>query len=138
MDILNQSKGLIWDKSLFVNPHLCLKIRKVAHNQMIEVLTLAKKKIALASIVYKNMYLDIFRALIAKQIASKKRDTITSTPSITNLEDYMEQHVDTPQHIPKCEPEEIQVPQDNLPEHPYMDPAVKNTIANTLGTRTLR
>ena len=46
--------------------------------------------IALASIVYKNMYLDIFRALIANQIASKKRDTIMLTPSVTNREDYME------------------------------------------------
>ena len=38
--------------------------------------------------------------------------------------------VDIPQCLPKCEPEEIQVPQDNLPEHPYVDSAVKNAIAN--------
>ena len=75
----------------FTNQYLHIKIRQVAHNQMVEVLTLAQKKTDLSSTLYKNMYLNIFRALIVKQIASKKTDTITSTPSVTNLEEYMEQ-----------------------------------------------
>ena len=54
-----------------------------------EVLTLVKKNIDLSSTIYKDMYLDIFKALIAKWVTSKKRDTTTSTPSIMNLEDYM-------------------------------------------------
>ena len=55
-----------------------------------EVLTLANKKVDLMLKMYKNMYLNIFKALIAKQIVPKKKDAIMSTPSVTNLEDYME------------------------------------------------
>ena len=63
-----------------------MKIRIMVHAQTVEVLTLAKKKVDLTSKMYKNMYLDIFKALIVKQITSKKKDVIMSTPSITNLE----------------------------------------------------
>jgi hypothetical protein len=74
-----------------MSPHLHIKIRNIAHAQTVEVLTLVKKKIDLSLTMYKNMYLDIFKALIAKRITSTKIDSITSTPSVTNLEDYMEQ-----------------------------------------------
>ena len=40
-----------------------------------EVLTLPKKNIDLASSEYKVMYLDIFSALILKCIAAKKSDS---------------------------------------------------------------
>ena len=62
------------------------------------------------------MYLDIFKALIVKWIALKKMDAITSTPSVTNLEEYMEQQAETPQRQLKQEPEDIQVPRGIQPE----------------------
>jgi hypothetical protein len=43
LEILNRSEGLIWSEGPFTNPHLCVRIRNVAHTQMVEVLTLAKK-----------------------------------------------------------------------------------------------
>jgi hypothetical protein len=90
MEMMNRCDGVIWDKCPYTNHHLHLKIRQVVHNQMAEVLTLIKKKIDLALTVYRNMYLDIFKALIVKWIASKKTDTLTTTPSVTNIDDYME------------------------------------------------
>ena len=89
-----------------------------------------KKDIKLLSTVHKDMYLDIFKALIVKRIASKKRDITTTTPSIRNLEDYMMRQWDTPQHQPKREPEDVPVPWDTQPEPPYMDPTIENAITS--------
>ena len=86
--MLDRSEGLVWNEGPFTNPYLCMKIRIVAHAQMVEVLTLTKK-VDPSSMVYKNMYINIFRALIVKRVASKKMNTIMLTPSVTNLEDYM-------------------------------------------------
>jgi hypothetical protein len=97
MEMMNRCDGVIWDECPYTNHRLRLKIRQVAHNQMVEVLTLVKKKIDLASTVYRNTYLDIFKALIVKWIASKKTDTLTTTPSVTNIDGYMERNLETPQ-----------------------------------------
>ena len=90
MVVIKWSEGLIWDEGPFTNPHLWVKIRVIAHAQTVEVLTLMKKKVDPSSKMYKDMYLNIFKALIVKRIASKKKGTILLTPSATNLEDYME------------------------------------------------
>ena len=74
MDILNWCDSILWMDCPYMNPHLHSKIRKAVHNQTMEVLTLVNKDIELLSTVYKDMSLDIFKALIAKQIASKKRE----------------------------------------------------------------
>ena len=65
-DVLNYLEDDVWKDSPFQNPQLRLKIRKVAHDQTIEVLTLLKKKVDLASTIYKTIYLDIFQVLIAR------------------------------------------------------------------------
>jgi hypothetical protein len=123
MDLLNYLEDNIWNESPFKNPQLRMKIKQVAHKRTVEVLTLIKKMIDLASLVYQNVYLNIFKTVIMKQIALKKMDTRMSILAVTTIEDL-------PQHQPRCKPEEVQVLQDIQSESPHVDPAVKNNITN--------
>ena len=64
--VSSTSSVVEWTESPFENPQLCKKIRKAAHKQIMEVLTLIKKNINLSSTFYKDIYFDIFKTIIAK------------------------------------------------------------------------
>jgi hypothetical protein len=131
MDVLERCEDSIWEASPFRNPRHREKIRRVAHNQTLEGLVLLGKKAEPASSDYKAMYIRVFKAVVAKRTALNKSDSQPSTPSIGNIEDYMEQGHNQTQLEPKMEVEELSVPQPThkMVETPFVDPLVENAIA---------
>ena len=131
MDVLERCEDSIWEVSPFQNPRHHEKIRRVAHNQTLEGLVLLGKKTELASSDYKAMYIRVFKAVVAKQTALNKSDSRPSTPSISNIEEYMEHGQSQTQPEPKMEVEELSVPQRacKMVEIPFVDPLVENVIA---------
>ena len=76
-----------------------------------EGLVLLGKKAEPALMDYKAMYIHMFKAVVAKQAALNKSDSWLSTPSISNIEDYMEHGQNQTQPEPKMEVEELSEPQ---------------------------
>jgi hypothetical protein len=94
----------------FETQDIAKKIRRVAHDQTMEGLVLLGKKAKPASSDYKAMYLHVFKAVVVKRAALNKSDSQLSTPSISNIGDYMEQGQNQAQPEPKMEVEELSVP----------------------------
>ena len=84
----------------------------------------------MASPGYQSMYCQIFKALIAKKVASKTSDLRASMPSVTHISKYMDSDSDTGKPIqgPKLEGR-LECPSTHNPRNiSFVDPMVEDAM----------
>ena len=110
MDALIILEDGLWDPSPLSNLILWEKMHCVTHAHMMELLTITKRSINdLSSTAYKHTYYNVFKALVVKKSTSKMSSSRASTPTVSNINNYMADKWDEPLLIPfriKKEPQE--------------------------------
>ena len=120
----------LWDSSPLTNPQLCEKMWNVAHGQTWNVMAIKRMEANVASPGYQSMYCQIFKALIAKKVASKTSDSCASTPSVTHISKYMDSDSDMGKLIqgPNFEGR-LECPSTHNPGNiSFVDPMVEDTM----------
>lgn len=121
----------LWENSPLKNPRLHEKMQQVANDQAMAALTAMRANTDLASPGYHNMYCRMFKALIAKKVASKMSDSCASTPTITHLAECMDSDSDAgmlPQE-PEAEGKQEFPSTHNPGNVSFADPMVEDAMA---------
>jgi hypothetical protein len=93
VELVNEAELAIdelWDKSPLTNATLKEKMQQIAGTQATNILSIMPRNTPTGPTEYRQMYVCMFGALLAKKVVLKTLDSRATTPSATNMEDYME------------------------------------------------
>ena len=119
-----------WDSSPLTNPQLHEKMRNVAHGQTRNVMAIKQMEANMASPGYQSMYCRIFKALIAKKVASKTSDLCASMLLVTHISKYMDSDLDMGKPIQGPELQgRLECPSTHNPRNvSFVDPMVEDVM----------
>jgi hypothetical protein len=125
----------LWGKSPLTNATLKEKMRCIAEMQATDILGIMPRNTPAGPTEYRQMYVCVFGALLVKKVVSKTSDSRATTPSATNMEDYMESSPITTQAPLTPLKEETWdggiPPLQHVPGNvTVIDPAVENTLVH--------